>query len=165
MKLVMGKVEHFAKLEDVWLDGKWTPADVTNMWSTIWPRIEPFMRTLTPLKNGGVTNEKSRQGQISWRTVYNKLLRHGKNWIPSRHAQAITRTNELTGASLKNGEVTDEKSRQGQIAWRTVYNKLFRHGKNWIPSRHAQPITRANELTGASKNGGSGPSESEHHEV
>ena len=60
------------------------------------------MRTLTPLKNGGVTDEKSRQGQISWRTVYNKLVRHGKNWIPSRHAEAMTRTNELTGAS-KNG--------------------------------------------------------------
>ena len=57
------------------------------------------MRTLTPLKNGGVTDEKSRQGQISWRTVYNKLYRHGKNWIPSRHAEAMTHTNEITGAS------------------------------------------------------------------
>ena len=101
MKLVMSEVEHFARLEDILLDGKRTPADVTKMWSMIWPRIEPFMRMLTPLKNGGVTDEKSRQGQISWRTVYNKLLRHGKNWIPSRHAQAITRANGLTGASKK----------------------------------------------------------------
>ena len=104
MKLVMENVEHFAQLEDVWLDGKWTPADVTKMWFMIWPRIEPFMRTLTPLKNGGVTDEKSRQGQIAWRTVYNKLIRHGKNWIPSRHARALTRANELTGAS-ENGEL------------------------------------------------------------
>ena len=74
MKLVMGEVEHFARLEDILLDGKRTPADVTKMWSMIWPRIEPFMRMLTPLKNGGVTDEKSRQGQISWRTVYNKLV-------------------------------------------------------------------------------------------
>ena len=74
MKLVMGEVEHFAKLEKVWLDGKWTNADVTKMWSKIWHRIEPFMRTLTPLKNGRVTDEKSRQGQISWRKVHNKLV-------------------------------------------------------------------------------------------
>ena len=104
MSIIMREVEHFAKLEDVWLDGKWTAADVTKMWSSIWSRIEPFMRTLTPRKNGGVTAEKSRQGQIAWRTVYNKLLRHGRKWCPSKHAEAMTRTNELTGAS-EDGEL------------------------------------------------------------
>ena len=114
MNIVMREVEHFARLEDVWLDGKWTPADVTKMWSAIWPRIEPFMRTLTPLKNGGVTDEKSRQGQIAWRTVYNKLFRHGKNWIPSRHARALTRANELTGAS-ENGELGPSESEHHKV--------------------------------------------------
>ena len=114
MKLVMGEVEHFARLEDVWLDGKWTNADVTKMWSKIWHRIEPFMRTLTPLKNGGVTDEKSRQGQISWRTVHNKLVRHGRNWYPSKCAEAMTRANELTGAS-ENGELGSSDSGHHEV--------------------------------------------------
>ena len=114
MNIVMREVEHFAKLEDVWLDGKWTAADVTKMWSSIWSRIEPFMRTLTPRKNGGVTDEKSRQGQISWRTVYNKLNRHGKNWYPSKCAEAMTRANELTGAS-ENGELGPSENEHHEV--------------------------------------------------
>ena len=35
MKLVMGKVEYFAWLEDVWFDSRWMAATVTQLWSTI----------------------------------------------------------------------------------------------------------------------------------
>ena len=84
MNLVMKEVEYFARLENVWLERRWTSPDVTKMWSTIWPHLEPHMRTLTK-RNGEVTAEKSRQGQISWRTVYNKFMKDGKNWCPSKN--------------------------------------------------------------------------------
>ena len=80
MKILMRQVEHFARMEDVWVDGRcWTGPDVTQMWSTIWPRLDPFLRTQTVCNNGEVSVEKSRQGQIAWRTCYNKFVRHGKN--------------------------------------------------------------------------------------
>ena len=76
MKALMGQVEHFARLDDVWIDGRWTGPDVTRMWSTIWPRLDPFLRTNTIKKNGEISVEKSRQGQMSWRTCFNKLSKH-----------------------------------------------------------------------------------------
>ena len=33
MKVVMGEVEHFARLEGVWLETRWTEPAVTRMWS------------------------------------------------------------------------------------------------------------------------------------
>ena len=84
MKILMSQVEHFARIDDVWIDGRrWTAPDVTRMWSTIWPRLAPFLRTQTISKNGEVAMEKSRQGQIAWQTCHNKLVWHGKNWLPS----------------------------------------------------------------------------------
>ena len=88
MKMLMREVEHFARIEGVWTEGRWTSPAVTRMWSTIWPHIEPNLRTLTKRKNGEISDEKSRQGQIAWRTCYNKLMRHGKNWVPSRNVNA-----------------------------------------------------------------------------
>jgi hypothetical protein len=85
MNIVMREVEYFARKEGVWLEGRWTSPAVTKMWSTIWPLIEPNLRTLTRCENGEISDEKSRQGQIAWRTCYNKLLRHGKNWVPSKN--------------------------------------------------------------------------------
>ena len=61
----MHEVEHVARLEEVWLEGGWTPAAVTKMWSTIWQYLEPYLRTLTRKKDGEVSDEKSRRGQIS----------------------------------------------------------------------------------------------------
>jgi hypothetical protein len=81
----MCEVEYFARKEGVWLEGRWTSPAVTKMWSTIWPLIEPNLRTLTRCENGEISDEKSRQGQIAWRTCYNKLIRHGKNWMPSKN--------------------------------------------------------------------------------
>ena len=81
MKTVMGKMEYFARLKDVWLHHGWTGAAVTKMWSTIWPLVDPHLRTQTTHRDGGISKEKSRQGQISWRTFYNKLMKDGKNWL------------------------------------------------------------------------------------
>ena len=50
MKIVMGEVEHFARLEGVWLEVCWTEPAVTRMWSTIWPHLEPHLRTQTVKK-------------------------------------------------------------------------------------------------------------------
>ena len=88
MKVVMREVEHFARIEGVWLEARWTSPAVTKMWSMIWPHIEPSLRTLTQHKDGEITDEKSRQGQMAWRTCYNKLIRHGKNWVPSKNMTA-----------------------------------------------------------------------------
>ncbi len=77
MKALMGQVEHFARLDDVWIDAcRWTGPDVTRMWSTIWSRLDPFLRTNTLKKNGEISVEKSRQVQMAWRSCYNKLSKH-----------------------------------------------------------------------------------------
>ena len=78
MKLVMREVEHFACLVGVWLEGRWTVPAVTKIWLKIWRHLEPYLRTVTTRKDGEVTDKKSRQGQISWRTCYNKLIQDGK---------------------------------------------------------------------------------------
>ena len=85
MKTVMGEVEYFARRDNVWLDRGWTGVAVTKMWSTIWPLLDPHLRTQTTRSDGGISEAKSRQGQISWRTLYNKLMKDGKNWLPSKN--------------------------------------------------------------------------------
>ena len=95
MKIVMHEVEYFARLQCVWVAGRWTSPAVTKMWSAIWPHLEPHLRTLTPCEKGGTSHEKSRQGQISWRTCYNKLVRHGTNWLPYRENVAGRAVGEI----------------------------------------------------------------------
>ena len=68
----------------VWLDHGWTTATVTTIWSTIWPLVDPYLRTQTVRKNDETSEDKSQQGQISWHTFYNKLIKDGKNWLPSK---------------------------------------------------------------------------------
>ena len=85
MKTVMGKVEYFARRDNVWLDRGWTGVAMTKMWSTIWPLLDPHLHTQTTHSDGGISEAKSRQGQISWRTLYNKLIKDGKNWLPSKN--------------------------------------------------------------------------------
>ena len=81
----MREVEYFARKKGIWRDGRWTPPLVIEMWSAIWVDIDPYLRTQTRGKDGIISEEKSRQGQIAWRTCYNKLIRSGKNWLPSRN--------------------------------------------------------------------------------
>ena len=77
MKKVMLQVEQFARLKGVWLQGSWTAAAVTTMWSTICHRLVQHFCTVTR-RNGTLSYEKSRQGQLAWRTFYNKLYEDGK---------------------------------------------------------------------------------------
>ena len=47
MRLVMSEVEHFARLEYVWLKSCWTISATTTIRSTIWPHLQPYLSTLT----------------------------------------------------------------------------------------------------------------------
>ena len=83
MKIVMSEIEYFAKLEDAWLDrGGWNEAAVTKMWSAVWPHLDAYLRTVSGHKE--MTLEKRRQGQMSWRTCYNKLNDMGCKGRPSQ---------------------------------------------------------------------------------
>ena len=62
---------------------------------------------------------------------------------PSKYDKAKQEQNEAFNDLLKaleaqDGELTDTKSRQGQIAWRTVYNKMTKEGKNWLLSKNVK---------------------------
>ena len=81
-KRVMDFVEEFGRQRNVWLQqGGWDGESITNLWSAIWLDLDPFMRTETRRKKDGVDSvsyHKSRKGQVSAVTVYNKLVRAGK---------------------------------------------------------------------------------------
>jgi hypothetical protein len=82
---VMTLVEKFGRERDVWLESSrnWDGKSVTVLWSAIWQDMYPYMRTKTTKEivdpNNpeqvvqSVSYRKSRSGQISARTVYNKL--------------------------------------------------------------------------------------------
>ena len=79
MKFVMARVEQFAREDDVWCDDDcWNVASVTDMWSTIWPRLDPFLRTQTRRRDESISEAESRQGQIAWSTCYNKMEKEGR---------------------------------------------------------------------------------------
>jgi len=80
--VVMQEVKHFARLAGVWEEGCCTLPAVTNLWSKIWPSLEPTLRTLTTKSGGEVSCEKSRQGQMAWRTGYNKILKERNKGLP-----------------------------------------------------------------------------------
>ena len=80
-------VRHGAKLKECNHEG-------CTMWSTIWPHVDPYLRTQTVRKSGETSEEKSRQGQISWRTLYNKLMKDGRNWLPSKNVRSC----EISGS-------------------------------------------------------------------
>ena len=84
MKNMMVEIKHFARKKGVWLDNGWTPGAVITMWSTIWHDLEPYLRTVSKGKNGILNYEKSRRGQLAWRTFYNKLYKSGTTSLPSK---------------------------------------------------------------------------------
>ena len=79
----MAEVEHVARRKSVWLEGGWNSNAVTRMWSMIWYKLDRYLRTESKGKNGELNYNKSRQGQLAWRTFYNKLYNSGKNFMPS----------------------------------------------------------------------------------
>ena len=57
---------------------RWNGKHVTTLWSTIWPKLDQFLRTKTKcVGNDKVSKDKSRKGQISWRSCYNKMQAQG----------------------------------------------------------------------------------------
>ena len=85
MTTVMSEIEYCSWQTNVWLNHGWTTAIVTTMWSTIWPLVDPYLRTQTVRKNGKTSEDKIRQVQTSWHTFYNKLIKDGKSWLASKN--------------------------------------------------------------------------------
>ena len=69
MRAVMNEIEKIAREQNVWVK-KWTSSQVTAMWSAVLPRINPY---LCSQRN----KNKSRPGQIAWRTCYNNMCANG----------------------------------------------------------------------------------------
>ena len=74
---VMSIVEYYGRERNAWVDSnKWDGVTVTTLWSEIWAYMDPYLRTATQIKNGSetsVTYQKSRRGEVAFRTVYNKM--------------------------------------------------------------------------------------------
>ena len=79
MTQVMMNIEEIGLEDTFWgpyiqCDGK----TVTKIWSTIWCKLDTYMCTKTQCdKNSSTTYHKIWQGQISWRTHYNKMYAEG----------------------------------------------------------------------------------------
>ena len=84
MRRLMAEVERLGKIDGVWLERGWDSASITTLWSTIWPRLEPYLHTKTMTAAGNISLHKSRMGQITWRTCYNKMQKSGLFKCPGR---------------------------------------------------------------------------------
>ena len=75
----MSKVEDIGREDKVWVPySQWGGGTVTKLWSTIWCKLDPYLRTKTQRdKNSSTTYHKSRQGNIAWRTCYKKCMQKG----------------------------------------------------------------------------------------
>ena len=63
----MSKVEENGREDKFWVPySQWDGETVTKSWSTIWYKLDPYLRTKTQRgKNSSTTYHKSRQGQIA----------------------------------------------------------------------------------------------------
>ena len=66
----MKRVKDFGSEQNIWEMGSWNGEGITNLWSTIWNRLDPCLFAETDIDNIGCM-QKSQKGQISWRTCYN----------------------------------------------------------------------------------------------
>jgi hypothetical protein len=75
-------VEDFGRKKDVWLiptkTKRWDGKTVTALWDATWGDFHPYMCTNTILPTGDVSTHKSRIGQVSARSIYNKLVKANK---------------------------------------------------------------------------------------
>ena len=93
MKQVMMFVERHGRMKGVFVK-TWDGGTVTTLWDTVWEDFCPFMSTRTVMSieddNTGAESaatadaadvltslHKSRMGQVSWRTIYNKMEGQG----------------------------------------------------------------------------------------
>ena len=70
MRQVMKRVKYFGLEENVWEPGSWNGEGITKIWSKIFHRLDPYLRTEGNSNKIGCI-EKSRKGKISWRTCCN----------------------------------------------------------------------------------------------
>ena len=92
MKQVMKNVERFGRDRGIWVKfNEWDGEKVTKLWSAIWHDFDPYLRTETQRqKNAPASLHKSRQGQQSWVTTYNKLGKAGKLKINKKRQREET---------------------------------------------------------------------------
>lgn len=106
MKQVMIFVERCGRMKGAFTK-KWDGGAVTTLWDAVWEDLSPFMSTRTVMctgddntgrminsalstntattvdattdadTDGSIPLHKSRMGQVSWRTIYNKMERQG----------------------------------------------------------------------------------------
>jgi hypothetical protein len=71
-KKVMMEIERIARIEGVWIENAnaWDGGKVNCLWSTVWKPMDKYLS----LKLG---SERSRKGQVSYRSVYNKMVSSG----------------------------------------------------------------------------------------
>ena len=63
IRQMMKRVKDFGLEENVWEPGSWNGEVITKLWSKIWHRLDPYLRTeVTSNKIGFM--EKSRKGKI-----------------------------------------------------------------------------------------------------
>ena len=68
----MKRVKDFGLEQNVWEPGSWNGEGITKLWSTIWNRLDNYLLTKGNSNKIGCM-DKSRKGQISWRTCYNNM--------------------------------------------------------------------------------------------
>jgi hypothetical protein len=67
---------------------RWTSKKVTDLWSKVWEKLHPFLQSTSNQTKQGLDNnnaaqtnvtstnkDKSRTGQIVWRTCYNNMCK------------------------------------------------------------------------------------------
>ena len=52
MRQIMSHVEVLGTAKGVWVNSGWDGAKVTELWSTIWEDMDPFLRTETQIAKG-----------------------------------------------------------------------------------------------------------------
>ena len=82
MKQVLLQVESFGRERGLWQSNNvWNGERVTKLWSGIWKDLDQYLRTESSSNRNDVASakmrDKSRKGQVSWRTCYNNMQKKG----------------------------------------------------------------------------------------
>ena len=72
LRQVMKRVKYFGLEGNFWELGSWNGEGITQLWSTIWHRLDTYLSTEGNSNKMGCM-EKSRKEQISWRTCYSNM--------------------------------------------------------------------------------------------
>ena len=72
MKKLMMEIEQITRIQGVWNENAntWDGSKVTRLWSSVWKPMDTYLS----LKLG---RERIRKGQVSYRSVYNKIATTG----------------------------------------------------------------------------------------